>query len=154
MQLTPIRKTPDTFTFMECYDYPFYGTLDVRFYGSMPLTKFWPEIDKQELTPISPTPSRSEWPDKQMWLWKTLQTGRLNYRIRKIKGAVPHDLGVPQEDPFIQPNQFSWQDTNGWKDLNSKFVLMIYRDYVFTEARKTLHSSATPGPPYRKLWST
>src|SRR5260370_35544059 len=28
-------------------------------------------------------------------------------------------------------DQFSWQDTNGWKDLNPKFVLMIYRDFVF-----------------------
>jgi non-lysosomal glucosylceramidase len=32
----------------------------------------------------------------------------------------------------VQPNQFSWQNTNDWKDLNSKFVLMVYRDYVFT----------------------
>jgi len=56
----------------------------------------------------------------------------LNFRIRKAKGAVPHDLGVPDEDPFKQINQFSWQDTNGWKDLNPKFVLMVYRDFVFT----------------------
>jgi non-lysosomal glucosylceramidase len=39
---------------------------------------------------------------------------------------------VPSEDPFFQSNQFSWQNTNDWKDLNTKFVLMIYRDYVFT----------------------
>jgi non-lysosomal glucosylceramidase len=32
----------------------------------------------------------------------------------------------------LQINQFSWQDTNGWKDLNPKFVLLIYRDFVFT----------------------
>ena len=30
------------------------------------------------------------------------------------------------------PNQFSWQNTNDWKDLNSKFVLMVWRDYVLT----------------------
>ena len=45
---------------------------------------------------------------------------------------MPHDLGVPGEDPFFDVNQFNWQDTNGWKDLNSKFVLMVYRDYVLT----------------------
>jgi non-lysosomal glucosylceramidase len=123
-------KTPQTFTFMECYDYPFYGTLDVRFYGSMPLTKFWPELDKQELRQFADTVPR-EWPDKQVWQWKTEQTHALNFKIRKIRGAVPHDLGVPQEDPFIQPNQFNWQNTSDWKDLNSKFVLMVYRDYVF-----------------------
>ena len=52
--------------------------------------------------------------------------------VRKNKGAVPHDLGVPDGDPFFLVNEFGWQDTNGWKDLNSKFVLMVYRDYVLT----------------------
>ena len=67
-----------------------------------------------------------------MWQWKSQMTGTLAYRLRKAKGAVPHDLGIPQEDPFKLPNAFSWQNTNDWKDLNSKFVLMIYKDYVFT----------------------
>jgi non-lysosomal glucosylceramidase len=53
------------------------------------------------------------------------------------KGAVPHDLGVPEGDPFIAVNQPGWQDTNDWKDLNSKFVLMIYRDYVLTGRKDT-----------------
>jgi uncharacterized protein (DUF608 family) len=53
------------------------------------------------------------------------------------KGAVPHDLGVPEGDPFIAVNQPGWQDTNDWKDLNSKFVLMVYRDYVFTGRKDT-----------------
>src|SRR5207248_2799727 len=39
-------KTPHTFSFMECFDYPFHSTLDVLFYGDMPLTKFWPDLDK------------------------------------------------------------------------------------------------------------
>ena len=129
-QVGAAPQTRDTFTFMECYDYPFYGTLDVRFYGSMPLTKFWPELDKQDLRQFAATVPR-EWPDTQVWQWKTEQTHQLNFKIRKIKGAVPHDLGVPQEDPFVLPNQFNWQNTSDWKDLNSKFVLMIYRDYVF-----------------------
>ena len=124
-------KTPSTFTFMECFDYPYYGTLDVRFYGSMPLAKFWPEIDKQELRQFADTVPQ-DLTDKYLWNWKTQHTQALQFRERKAKGAVPHDLGVPEEDPFVQPNQFSWQNTNDWKDLNSKFVLMVYRDYVFT----------------------
>src|SRR5260370_39886549 len=36
-------QAPPVYSFMECYDYPYYETLDVRFYGSMPLLKFWPE---------------------------------------------------------------------------------------------------------------
>ena len=124
-------KTPATFAFMECYDYPFYATLDVRFYGSMPLVKFWPDLDKQELKQFADTVSE-DLTQKYIWVWKTREAKSLQLRLRKAKGAVPHDLGVPQEDPFKLPNAFSWQNTNDWKDLNSKFVLMIYRDYVFT----------------------
>ena len=124
-------KTPHTFSFLECYDYPYYSTLDVRFYGSMPLLKFWPDVDKQELRQFAATVPKLE-DEKLIWDWKTQEEKKLIFRLRKKKGAVPHDLGAPEEDPFFKVNQFSWQDTNDWKDLNSKFVLMIYRDYVFT----------------------
>ena len=126
-------KQPATYSFMECYDYPFYETLDVRFYGSMPLIKFWPDIEKGVMREFADTvPQESR--ERMVWIWKTEQTGTPQYRIRKAKGAVPHDLGVPEEDPFKQINQFSWQDTNGWKDLNPKFVLLVYRDYVLSGA--------------------
>ena len=127
-------KTPPVFSFMECYDYPFYETLDVRFYGSMPLIKFWPDIEKGVMREFADTVPH-EYNEKMIWLWKTLQTGSTVFKIRKAKGAVPHDLGVPEEDPFMQINQFSWQDTNGWKDLNPKLVLMIYRDFVLSGAK-------------------
>jgi non-lysosomal glucosylceramidase len=124
-------KTRQTFSFMECFDYPFHSTLDVLFYGDMPLTKFWPDLDKQIMRQFADT-VRENLIEKYAWVWKTQQTGSLQFRERKAKGAVPHDLGVPQEDPFTLPNSFSWQNTNAWKDLNSKFVLMIYKDYIFT----------------------
>jgi non-lysosomal glucosylceramidase len=123
-------KTPPTYSFLECYDYPYYSTLDVRFYGSMPLVKFWPELDKQEMRAFADTVPRDE-REQLMWDWKTLQEKKLVFRYRKTEGAVPHDLGAPEEDPFFKVNQFSWQNTNDWKDLNSKFVLMVYRDFVF-----------------------
>jgi non-lysosomal glucosylceramidase len=129
-------KDAATFGYMECFDYPYYSTLDVLFYGSMPLIKLWPDIDKQILRQFGETVPR-EIPQRNIWAWKTEQTNDLTLRVRKIKGAVPHDLGVPNEDPFILVNHFNWQDTNGWKDLNSKFALMVYRDYVLT-GRKDL----------------
>jgi non-lysosomal glucosylceramidase len=126
--------TPPVYSFMECYDYPFYETLDVRFYGSMPLIKFWPEIEKGVMREFSDTvPQESN--ERMVWIWKSDHTGKAEYRTRKAKGAVPHDLGVPAEDPFKQINQFSWQDTNGWKDLNPKFVLLVYRDFVLSGAK-------------------
>lgn len=124
-------KAAQTFGFLECFDYSFYNTLDVLFYGSMPMLKFWPDLDKQVLRQFADTVPQ-ELSDQYIWQWKSQQTGQPQFRTRKAKGAVPHDLGVPDEDPFLQVNQFSWQNTNGWKDLNSKLVLMIYRDYVFT----------------------
>jgi non-lysosomal glucosylceramidase len=124
-------KTPHSFAFMECFDYPYYATLDVRFYGSMPLTKFWPDIDKQVLRQFADTVPQDS-PDRYIWEWKSEQTKALALRTRKAKGSVPHDLGVPEEDPIFQVNQFNWQNTTDWKDLNSKFVLMVWRDYVFS----------------------
>jgi len=123
--------TEKTFSFMECFDYPFHSTLDVLFYGDMPLVKFWPDLDKQIMRQFANTVPE-DLTEKYMWQWKSMQTQSLQFRLRKAKGAVPHDLGIPQEDPFKLPNAFSWQNTNDWKDLNSKFVLMIYKDYVFT----------------------
>ena len=124
-------KTPEDFSFMECFDYPFHATLDVLFYGDMPLTKFWPDLDKQLMRQFADTVPQ-DLTGKYIWQWKSEQTQSVQFRERKAKGAVPHDLGVPQEDPFKLPNAFSWQNTNDWKDLNSKFVLMVYKDYVFT----------------------
>ena len=127
-------KTKSTYSYMECFDYPYFETLDVRFYGSMPLVKFWPDIDKQVMRDFADTVPE-DFKDRMEWIWKSQQTGQQVFRERKTKGAVPHDMGVPNEDPFFQVNQFSWQDTNGWKDLNSKFVLMVYRDYVLTGSK-------------------
>jgi non-lysosomal glucosylceramidase len=124
-------KAPAKFALLECFDYAYYGTLDVGFYASLPLLKFWPEIDKEVLREFAET-VRKEWPEQGLWVWKSMETGEPVTHKRKKLGAVPHDLGVPEGDPFVAVNEPGWQDTNDWKDLNSKFVLMVYRDYVLT----------------------
>lgn len=48
---------------------------------------------------------------------------------RKIKNTVPHDLGDPAEDPWQQINAYPIHDVSEWRDLNTKFVLQVYRDY-------------------------
>jgi non-lysosomal glucosylceramidase len=127
-------NTPETFSYMESFDYPFYSSLDVLFYGDMPLVKFWPDLDKASMRQFAATVPE-DLTGKYIWLWKSQQTNSVALRDRKAKGAVPHDLGIPQEDPFELPNGYGWQDANNWKDVNSKFVLMIYKDYVFTGRR-------------------
>ena len=129
-------KTPPSFALLECFEYAYYGTLDVRFYASLPLLKFWPHIDKQVLREFADTVPK-EWPEQGLWVWKSQQLDQPVTHKRKKIGAVPHDLGVPEGDPFVAVNEPGWQDTNNWKDLNSKFVLMVYRDYVLTGRNDT-----------------
>jgi non-lysosomal glucosylceramidase len=123
----------DTFTYMECFDYPFYGSLDVRFYGSFSLLRFWPEIEKQEMREYTATIPESN-PQHYIWGWKSAREGHLIEYTRKVAGAAPHDLGSPGEDPVLNPNQYNYQDVSNWRDLNSKYVLMIWRDYFLTGA--------------------
>ena len=126
---TPDTWKNQTFSYLECFDYPYYSTLDVLFYGSMPIVKFWPLLDKAGVREFADTVNR-EIPMQYQWRWKTEQDKKLTFRVRKVKGALPHDLGNPAEDPVILVNQFDWQNTNRWKDLNTKYVLMVWRDFV------------------------
>merc|ERR1712110_935369 len=66
----------------------------------------------------------------------TLHAGEL--RPRKLRGAVPHDVGTPSGDPLYTVNSYCIHDVNSWKDLNSKFALQVYRDYVATNDRDFL----------------
>ena len=43
---------------------------------------------------------------------------------------MPHDVGGPQDDPFIRPNWYTFQEVNEWKDLGPKFVLQAFRDAI------------------------
>jgi non-lysosomal glucosylceramidase len=35
----------------------------------------------------------------------------------------------PWEDPYFNINGYNMHDVSEWKDLNLKFVLLVYRDY-------------------------
>jgi non-lysosomal glucosylceramidase len=130
----PSSVKDDTFSYMECFDYPYYGTLDVRFYGSFPLAKFWPEIEKQEMREYADTiPETIK--QNYVWAWKSDREHTLIPTQRKVAGSAPHDLGSPVEDPFILPNQYNFQNVSDWKDLNSKYVLMVWRDYVMSGSK-------------------
>ena len=52
-----------------------------------------------------------------MAVGKLQQTGGPVTHKRKKIGQAPHDLGVPEGDPFIAVNEPGWQDTNYGKDL-------------------------------------
>ena len=130
---SPTASDPaaDSFSYMECFDYPFYGSLDVRFYGSWALLRFWPDVEKQEMREYTRTIPMSI-PQHYLWGWKSFHDHQLVELVRKTPGVAPHDLGAPGEDPIVNPNQYNYQDVSNWRDLNSKYVLMIWRDFALT----------------------
>jgi len=132
----PSAADDDSFSYLECFDYPYYGTLDVRFYGSFPLLKFWPDIEKQEMRMYADTIPETIKQD-YVWAWKSDLDHQLVSTQRKVAGSAPHDLGSPFEDAFVLPNQYNYQNVSDWKDLNSKYVLMVWRDYFLTGSKDT-----------------
>ena len=113
------------FGVLECIDYRWYESLDVRLYGSFAPMMLWSKLDKSILTAFARAIPTSD--DKERII------GYNNAKaIRKAQDATPHDLGAPNEHPWIASNYTSYQDCNQWKDLSCDFVLQVYRDYLFT----------------------
>lgn len=86
---------------------PLMGTVDVGFYGSIPLAWFFPEQSKMQLRQFA----RAQRPD----------------------GYVPHDLGRERLDRASDGTT-----PHFWKDLNPKYVLMVWRDFVWSSDRRFL----------------
>jgi non-lysosomal glucosylceramidase len=122
----PARNGLGRFAYLEGADYTYYNTLDVHFYASFALARLWPELQKQLMRDFAAAIPSGDPADTRA----IASTGAV--LPRKVPGAVPHDLGSPQEDPWLRVNAFNWRDSNNWKDLNSKFVLLLWRDYVFS----------------------
>jgi non-lysosomal glucosylceramidase len=120
----------DQFSHLESYIYMFYGTSDVRFYGSWALFLNWPELDKQAIRQFS----------------DSVVTGPGAIGRAAAIGTTAHDLGGMQAGPITCTNGgtlnnyylfdiwncYQYRQSCQWKDLNSKLVLMIYRDFHLT----------------------
>ncbi|MFX1538421.1 MAG: GH116 family glycosyl hydrolase [Promethearchaeota archaeon] len=119
----PLEEGYGKFGFLECFDYKFYNTFDVLYYASFSLIQLWPELQKQTIRDFIATV-----PLNDSTITSIFATGELG--PRKIPGSTPHDIGY--EDPWFIVNSYRYRDSNIWKDLNSKFVLQLYRDYIFT----------------------
>lgn len=123
-----IKKAPPGkgyYTVLESIDYRWYDSLDVRLYGSFALLMNWPELEKNVLRAYADAVPVED--DSTRIIGYTKKPAR-----RKAKDALPHDLGAPNEDPWVKTNYTTYQDCNLWKDLPCDFVLLVYRDYVYT----------------------
>lgn len=129
-------------TYLESADYLMYGTFDVDSY-CWHILKLWPELELNNMRffagtlPLHDSSFRAyqyndvfpnEVPaDKKSYYWNTV----------KVPGMVPHDIGSPRKRPWVVLNAFDWQNGNVWKDLNPKFPLRGFRDFLASGGRDT-----------------
>jgi non-lysosomal glucosylceramidase len=114
------------FAYLESFEYRMYNTYDVHFYASWALAMLWPELELSLQQDFLHAIDVENLEENEMWY-----SGKK--APRKVRGIIPHDLGSPTVDPWHQVNAYLNQDVSRWKDLNSKFVLMVYRDYLITK---------------------
>jgi len=124
------------FAVVECLDYRWYESLDVRLYGSFAPLLLFPELDKAVLRAFARAIPAADSRLRKIGYYFT--QGQASPDVpRKVANATPHDLGAPNEHPWERTNYTSYQDCNLWKDLGSDFVLQVYRDYVMTGSSDT-----------------
>jgi non-lysosomal glucosylceramidase len=116
---------PHYFAYLENFDYQYYCPLDVFFYGSWGLLRSWPELEKQVMRQSADTV-----PVQYTQYRRIVSEGTI--QLRKVAGDVALDFGAPKGDPIRTVNQYAAVNPTLFKDKPSQFVLMVYRDYVWT----------------------
>jgi non-lysosomal glucosylceramidase len=81
------------FLYLEGHEYLMYNTYDVHFYASFALAQLWPALELSLQRDVARSVFRSD------GCMRTL-LGEGDYRPRKVKGVVPHDVGAPSEEPW------------------------------------------------------
>lgn len=109
------------FGLLECVDYPFYNTVDVNASASAALLALWPALELSVVRDVGAAIDVDDPTD-------VVVDGHGERAARKLGGTVPHDVGGPEEDPFVRPNSYRFRDVNGWKDLGPKWILQLWRD--------------------------
>ncbi|MEH1870407.1 GH116 family glycosyl hydrolase [Nostoc sp.] len=128
-ELDPIGQ----FAVLECLDYRWYESLDVRLYGSFALLMLFPELEKSVMRAFARAIPQGDDTPRIIGYYMTIKA-ESPIAVRKVAGATPHDLGAPNEHVWQKTNYTSYQDCNLWKDLSSDFVLQVYRDFLLTGA--------------------
>ncbi|XP_057864285.2 uncharacterized protein LOC131072213 isoform X2 [Cryptomeria japonica] len=111
------------FLYLEGVEYFMWNTYDVHFYASFALLMLFPKLELSIQRDFAAAVLMHD-TEKVKFLFKG------DWGVRKVLGAVPHDLGL--NDPWFEVNAYNLHDSSRWKDLNPKFVLQIYRDVVAT----------------------
>ncbi|XP_045879389.1 non-lysosomal glucosylceramidase isoform X2 [Meles meles] len=124
-QLRPILREYGRFGYLEGQEYRMYNTYDVHFYASFALVMLWPKLELSLQYDMALATLREDLTRRQY-----LMSGVI--APVKRRNVIPHDIGDPDDEPWLRINAYVIHDTADWKDLNLKFVLQVYRDYHLT----------------------
>ncbi|RUS80876.1 hypothetical protein EGW08_011347 [Elysia chlorotica] len=113
------------FAYLEGQEYRMFNTYDVHHYSSFALLMLWPKLQLSLQYHYGDTVTVE---DKERV--KFLMAGHTG--MRKVANCIPHDIGDPEDEPWIRINAYNIHPTDDWKDLNIKFILQVYRDYAAT----------------------
>lgn len=108
-----------------------YNTYDVHHDASWALIKLWPKIqlalnyDCADLAIAEDSTS----------VYYIYNGKKLS---RSSECAVVHDFGDPEDEPWRCTNAYIMFPTDKWKDLNSKFILQVWRDWHITQDHQYL----------------
>uniref|UniRef100_A0A7I4YQ13 Non-lysosomal glucosylceramidase n=2 Tax=Haemonchus contortus TaxID=6289 RepID=A0A7I4YQ13_HAECO len=110
------------FGYMESWEYLMINTYDVHFYASWALLKNWPMLELSLQLDFCDQLGRKD---------TTKATSLCEGTKMELKtiSRIPHDMGHPHGEPWMQTNAYILHDTAIWRDLNLKFVLSCWRDY-------------------------
>ncbi len=112
---------PAHFAIIECPDYPLYNTLDLWVYGAHAVAAHLPWLARSVACDFTRQVSIEDAEVRHH-----LRSGERF--ARQKSGMLPHDLGAPNADPFVRANDYIYQDSSVWKDLNTQYVLTVWRD--------------------------
>ncbi len=116
----PERDHPAHFGLIECPDYPLYNTLDLWVYAAAAVSELFPSLAQAVVTDYAIEVPKDD-PEIRFHLKSTARMPR------QRAGMLPHDLGAPNADPFIRANDYVYQDSSLWKDLNAMFAVTAWR---------------------------
>ena len=125
--------------YLEAQEYTMYNTYDVHYYASWALIDLYPGLQ------LSIQLDFLDWSEKEdREIVSTFGEGKNH--MRKAANSVPHDLGDPEEEPWVKVNSYNIQNVTDWKDLNLKMVIQTWRDiqWVDSDEGKYLLKKALP----------
>ncbi|XP_065764446.1 non-lysosomal glucosylceramidase isoform X3 [Muntiacus reevesi] len=124
-QLRPLLREYGRFAYLEGQEYRMYNTYDVHFYASFALVMLWPKLELSLQYDMALATLREDLTQRRF-----LMSG-ITAPVKR-RNVIPHDVGDPDDEPWLRVNAYEIHDTGDWKDLNLKFVLQVYRDYHLT----------------------